>query len=994
MPQRLLAVLFIFTLILSPQWIPDDKSLQTTAAPLFNSGAAQGNSVEPELGAAFDTRDIRIGIVHSALSEARFYEDFAYNQLFAAMQHQAMMAGLPFDLLTEDDLSRGSDLQKYSALLIPSMTYVNSANRLSIISALQSAQATGTALVIAGEFMVADENGNWLNNSNDAMQQLIGLAPQEYINGQAADIVIADNTHPITLDYQLQETIHSYDQTWFASFAPANGIQPDIITSALVGNEIYPATQVFVYNGARVAHFANEQILADNNLLWSVLQWAVYGDETPVALQVSRSDSIFIARNDMDQAMIAADIYNTEFPLLELLRTWKQQYNFVGSYYLDIGDNPSGGEYTDWGISAPLYNDYIALGNEIGTHSWTHPHHTTRLNDSELEFEFNQSAIKIGEEIGTAVVGAAVPGNAENMRVVENINQWLSYLSGRSGEIGSGYQGAIGFLKPQHDMMYFSLNMSPDYTLINYLGYTPAEAKQIWQDEIDHLLKHAQQPVLHWLWHDYGPTTSSAPNQTHQYSVDMFTDTISYAKDKGTEFTTVADLEQRIRTFAAVPYSVTDGNPIQIEVDAAGVGQFAVKVANNLISSIDNWYAYNDDQLFLPDNGGQFAINTDPAPLPVTRITELPMRARLLSVEGDGTNLDFSFSGEGVLTVLLNPTLQPDDLLVTGADTSSVSNNTLTLTFNSSDIHIVTVSSDIDGDGIADNIDNCPAVANVDQLDSNQDGKGDACAAKFCAGKAVTVDLNLGQIPTSNDDVIFGTPAADTINALDGDDTICGGSGDDIINAGSGMDRVFGGNGNDRINGGAGADFLVGSNGDDTITGGPETDRIFGSNGDDILIGGDGTDRIYGGNGLDKIFGGNGNDLLFGQNNADKINGSEGDDRIHGGEGNDTITGGAGNDRLYGDDGDDRIRGQDGNDRIFGGAGNDSYLAGGNDDDFVYGNSGNDVIRGDQGRDRLLGQSGDDKLIAGSGPDTLIDGGSGTDVCIVTAGNTPALNCE
>jgi hypothetical protein len=34
---------------------------------------------------------------------------------------------------------------------------------------------------------------------------------------------------------------------------------------------------------------------------------------------------------------------------------------------------------------------------------------------------------------------------------------------------------------------------------------------------------------------------------------------------------------------------------------------------------------------------------------------------------------------------------------------------------------------DTDGDGISDDVDNCPSVPNPDQLDSNQDGIGDAC---------------------------------------------------------------------------------------------------------------------------------------------------------------------------------------------------------------------------------------------------------------------------
>ncbi len=43
-----------------------------------------------------------------------------------------------------------------------------------------------------------------------------------------------------------------------------------------------------------------------------------------------------------------------------------------------------------------------------------------------------------------------------------------------------------------------------------------------------------------------------------------------------------------------------------------------------------------------------------------------------------------------------------------------------------------------------------------------------------CNGLTVTVNLALGQVPTSGDDVILATERADTIRALGGNDTICG----------------------------------------------------------------------------------------------------------------------------------------------------------------------------------------------------------------------------
>jgi hypothetical protein len=390
----------------------------------------------------------------------------------------------------------------------------------------------------------------------------------------------------------------------------------------------------------------------------------------------------------MDQSMFADELVLTEIPLYDLLVQWKQQYNFVGSYYINIGNRPAQGEFTDWSISGPLYQNYMALGNEIGTHSWTHPDFTSSLTPAQLEFEFNQSALEIGTQLGVPVIGAAIPGNPEDLNVVQQINQWLAYVSGRYGAIGAGYRGAFGFLAPNHQMLYFSLNMSPDFTLIGVQGQTPAAAEQIWRDEMDALRLHASQPILHWMWHDYGPTIEAGQG----YNVAMYENTIAYAFNGGAEFATLANMESRMRDFQQATLDVTGANGLTANVTAGAVGQFSLQVhSDQVIESVTGWYAYDDDQVFLPEGGGQFPIQLGSSAAALTRITALPMRARLLSVTGNGSELTFSFEGNGDVTVRLHPSLLTD-LVVTGADSFSQTGDTLTMPFTSFGTHNVTLA--------------------------------------------------------------------------------------------------------------------------------------------------------------------------------------------------------------------------------------------------------------------------------------------------------------
>ncbi len=634
-------------------------------------------------------KDRRIAIVHSQTSKAGFYDPFAYNQLFASVQHQSMMAGIPFDLLDEAGLASTANLLDYDLIVIPSFTRVNAADRAAIKTRLLQAQENGVGLIASGEFLSLMPDGSAFADYSSAMVEVLGVEPTEFLSGVAASVRVANNTHPVSKVYQPDEELTAYEQIWFGHFTAVEGEQSTPLTLIRSGAATYNGAQI-IDRASRVVHFANEEVMADNNLLWRVIQWMVYGDVAPVSLQVSRSDHVFLARNDMDQAMIAAELAQTEIPLLEIIKEWKRDYNFVGSYYIDIGNNPAAGEYTDWGVSAPLYQQYIALGNEIGTHSWTHPHHTSDLTAEELKFEFQDSAAEIATQMGVPVAGAAVPGNSESLFVVETLNPWLDYLSGRSGTVGSGYPGAFGFLEPQHDMMYFSLNLSPDFGLIDFQNYTPAQAKVIWKSEIDNALKHAQRPIVHWLWHDYGPTTQTAAGL---YTKDMFTDTIAYAKDLGAEFTTVDDMHKRIRTFAGANLTVGSSNVINASVTAAGVGQFALKVADDVqIKKVENWYAYDDAQVFLPEDGGQFEISLGPVADAVTHITQLPMRARLITLTGDGNQLSFSMQGEGEVTIELSEGMK-QNVSVTGADSFTENEGVLTLRFNSSSIYNVEITA-------------------------------------------------------------------------------------------------------------------------------------------------------------------------------------------------------------------------------------------------------------------------------------------------------------
>ncbi|SIR31742.1 thrombospondin type 3 repeat-containing protein [Maribacter ulvicola] len=95
-----------------------------------------------------------------------------------------------------------------------------------------------------------------------------------------------------------------------------------------------------------------------------------------------------------------------------------------------------------------------------------------------------------------------------------------------------------------------------------------------------------------------------------------------------------------------------------------------------------------------------------------------------INSSGGGTNV----TGSGTINMMNDQ--------ITGIDLSALSDGTITLSFSLTDAYnnigntvtdTAIKGTDSDNDGIADSLDNCPSTSNTDQIDTDNDGKGDMC---------------------------------------------------------------------------------------------------------------------------------------------------------------------------------------------------------------------------------------------------------------------------
>ncbi|AFY78424.1 hypothetical protein Ple7327_3198 [Pleurocapsa sp. PCC 7327] len=951
----------------------------------------------------------KVAIVFSETTANNFFDKKAYTQLFMSMQYQAMMAGIPFDIITENDLTNINNLVNYDAIIFPSFRNVKTSQLGAITDTLLDAvYKYNIGIITAGDFLSNDENNNALpGDSYIRMKQLLDVTRTTGGGPVNGTLRAEDITHPVMQNYAPNEQIRAYNGIFFNAYGDGitgDNKQPIVLADFEANGQSYNAV-LATQTGGRNVHFATEGFLGDNNLVWQALQWVISNNQPTVRLNMSRDASIFLSRNDMDQSQYIDEVPRVNVPLYNIIAEWKNNYNFVGSYYINVGNRPNQGAVTDWTVSGPLYRDYIALGNEIGTHSYTHlqfdytpPNDTNVLTPAQLEFEFNQSKLVIEQELGKyvpgfQVIGAAIPGQPEGIAVSEELRKYLSYVTGGYASVGAGYPGAFGFMFPGDDYVYFAPNMSFDFSLIGFRQLTAQQAEAVWAQEYAEIINKAAQPIVLFPWHDYGPTLAEPG-----YTKEMFANFIARAYNDNTEFVTFADLHQRIKTFEQSQLFINNaGNTITARVASNDVGKFSLNISNNQpIQSVNNWYAYDRDTVFLPKNGGEFTINLGATPDDVTRITNLPMRAELLSLTGNGTDLEFTFVGEGEVVIDLKAA-NGRNYSIEGASSWTLNGEILRMQFNTVKQHTgrvslsPTVASPLAvANPIADvAVDEDAANTVIDLSNVFSDGSrpsatiektifansnSDLVAATIADNNLVldyqpdrfgTAEITIRG--TSNGSIVDDTFIV-TVNPVDDAPIVANPIADvsanqDAPNTNIDLSNVFTDIDNDpaaiakTVLTNTNPSLVTAAIANNTLTLDYQPNRFGTSN---ITIrgtsGGKTVDDTFtvtvnpvgkvinGTTSNNSLSGTVGRDIIYGLGGNDTLAGNGGDDVLFGGTGNDSLQGGGGRDVLIGVDPSQSTAGRGEIDILRGNQGSDRFVLG--EWDRVYYNDGNDSDRG------------------------------------------------
>lgn len=298
---------------------------------------------------------------------------------------------------------------------------------------------------------------------------------------------------------------------------------------------------------------------------------------------------------------------------------------------------------------------------------------TATTGNFTYNYEFGTSKTVEASNIGIAIAGAAVPGANDYLPDSQQILSYFPSASGLTGYVSGGWTGvgsgspnAFGYITPGNtSSVYIAPNITFDFSEIQYENKSPASSLADWESLFNQLSANSATPIIVWPWHDYGITnwpTNGIGTPAPGYTEALYQSFIQYAYNAGDEFVTTEDLARRIAAEQAATLSeTTAGSVITASVTPGAsqldLGAMALNVVNGaagqVIQNAGNWYAYDTNSVFLAnDTAGKgaaetFAVTLGTTQDDVTHVASLPMRADLQSVTGNGSNMTFSFTGDG-----------------------------------------------------------------------------------------------------------------------------------------------------------------------------------------------------------------------------------------------------------------------------------------------------------------------------------------------------------
>jgi hypothetical protein len=459
-------------------------------------------------------------------------------------EHQLMMAGIPFDIIGENNLTSAETIGLYNVIILPAMSNVRSAIKDQILNNLETAvKSNGLNIYAIGDLMVANEAKVKFNYS--ANQSPINrILNVKNITGKvdaSVTYIAVNSSNPATWRYNNNESLFAADWFGYTKIQVLNATEPATYpfqaydTTAKTFNPVTIATK---NRKGRIFYASDATLSVETAIGRDAILWLIYEDKPHFGIKITNKTAIFIPRVDADDS---GDI-DINIPAINNYINITKKNRLLGGWY--ITTNNGGNTPVDWATLRPYYQKMMNNSIEIGSHSVTHYDDINLQTDAVVYNEFLNSKQQINTQLGINITGYANAGNTPlQLRLWRIANQTgYSYYSPLQD---SKYKG-FGYVSDQFTTVNIETNMISDYELMDIQKLTDVQTANYWKGEFNTSYRWGDGIVICVLWHDY--LLNSRYNAYFTFA--------SYVNQTDTEGTTPNDVVQRFINWTNQDFTV------------------------------------------------------------------------------------------------------------------------------------------------------------------------------------------------------------------------------------------------------------------------------------------------------------------------------------------------------------------------------------------------------------------------------------------------------
>ena len=601
--RKLFTVSIIFSMIIVPFALPIYNGFLQTVnnTPVDNSAKSIRNWKVTDSSKVVVKP---VALVYSKLQLSRMLINETAWTLFS-LEDLVTITGVPYKVHPVDEFIN-MNFDNFSVIILFNTLHINNSLFDSFYVKLQTYLKEGGNIISIDFPPLMNETEAY---NETYLNEIFNAKYATYLDNISYDILPGD-LPTLNLSYGPTDIVWSYKKRVDLNSLEVynTSLNTYTIAAAKYNEQLYDLAIATDFGYGKTAIFAAPSYyewIDQTMLLTRTIQWCIFGEQPPVSFLISPGNLTYMFTVDADLSSIPS----ITIPAVNRLLNYSLDYRFPFSWGIVTGPHPPG-FVPNWTILNPYYKRIVELGNELASHSRTHPvWKTIPLNDTHrVDWEVGGSKLDIEGNLSVPIEVFHTPDGY----FYEDWFPILAKYYNLTITTESDMAPLMGGFYYPHIIKDFIYLWRTTYADFEYYDVFNLQGDEVITLEMQNFYKfyNFNRGILYInLWHDYSIANDTTNAQLKEILQKQLAETPYVYTMMPLEF------EKKLFALRDITFTVTykGDNEIEIAVDTRNVksdvspytGNFAFLIENNKhIASvkIDNnpHYMFSDNKVILP----------------------------------------------------------------------------------------------------------------------------------------------------------------------------------------------------------------------------------------------------------------------------------------------------------------------------------------------------------------------------------------------------------